>query len=53
MSALRCIECGPLAPTAARGWKAELADDPRDKAEPELAIDCPACHAREFGASRD
>jgi hypothetical protein len=29
---------------------AELADDPRDDEQPEVAIYCPRCHLREFGS---
>jgi hypothetical protein len=50
LRALRCVECGTVAPPGAHAWKAELADDPRDDEEPELAIYCPWCHLREFGS---
>jgi hypothetical protein len=47
---LRCVECATVSPPGAGAWKAELADDPRDDEEPELAIYCPRCHLREFGS---
>jgi hypothetical protein len=46
---LRCVECDTLAQHGACGWKAELADDPRDDKAPEIAIYCPDCYVREFG----
>jgi hypothetical protein len=50
LRALRCVECNTVAPLGAYAWKAELADDPRDDEEPELAIYCHRCHLREFGS---
>jgi hypothetical protein len=46
---LQCAECGKVAVAEAEGWKAEIADDPRDDDAPEVVILCPECWAREFG----
>jgi hypothetical protein len=40
---LVCVECGRQAPPDASGWKAELADDPRDDEPAEVAVYCPRC----------
>lgn len=49
---LRCQECRRIAETAAeaQGWRAYIGDDPRDDEPPEVAVYCPSCAAREFGA---
>jgi hypothetical protein len=45
-----CSECAMTAPASARGWKAEIGDDPRDDDAPEVVMFCPECWHREFGA---
>lgn len=46
---LRCIECGATSEDGA-GWKAELAVDLLDEADPdEVAVYCPECCEIEFG----
>lgn len=47
---LRCVDCGGES-LRGIGWRAYLADDPRDEDPPEVAILCPACAEREFGNS--
>jgi hypothetical protein len=48
MADLVCVECGALSDDG-RGWRAEIADDPRDDEPAEVALYCPACARREFG----
>jgi hypothetical protein len=43
-----CVECGQPAPPDAAGWRAEIADDPRDDDLPEVVTFCPECWVREF-----
>jgi hypothetical protein len=44
-----CAECAVEAPADARGWRAYVADDPRDDEPPDVATYCPECAEREFG----
>jgi phage FluMu protein Com len=46
---LRCVECGALSEDG-RGWRARLADDPRDDEQAEVAVYCPRCDELEFGS---
>lgn len=45
---LRCVECGDES-VRGMGWRAYVADDPRDDDAAEIAIYCPRCSEREFG----
>ena len=46
---LLCAECHVRSDEHARGWRALLADDPRDDEPEEVGVYCPACAEREFG----
>jgi hypothetical protein len=46
---VRCEECRQEARDGAAGWVAILVDVPDDPDEPEVAVFCPSCAAREFG----
>jgi hypothetical protein len=46
---LVCIECAAAAEGRASGWRALIADDPRDDESAEVAVYCPACAEGEFG----
>jgi hypothetical protein len=44
---LRCAESGQIPARDARGWKAELARDPRVDPGPDVVLFCPDCWSRE------
>jgi hypothetical protein len=46
-----CQECGCLSGLRWHGWRAYRADDPETGEPPVLTFYCPACAAREFGAT--
>jgi hypothetical protein len=43
---LWCVECDGWIVGHAPGWRAYLADDPRDDEAAEVAVYCPACGER-------
>jgi hypothetical protein len=45
---LRCVERGAES-AEGRGWRALVADDPRDNEAAKVAMWCPACADRELG----
>ena len=47
LPALVCVECSRQWLHASERWRLKVTDD----AQPETVPYCPACHAREFGAS--
>lgn len=49
---LKCELCGREADGDARGWRALLADDPRDDEPAVAVVFCPVCALIEFGAPR-
>jgi len=48
---MRCVEC-ECHTEDARGWRAYLVDDAEDEEAPSVALYCPECSEREFGALR-
>jgi hypothetical protein len=52
---MQCEECGKSADVEAHGWKAFVFRHPEaeEEAEPQVAVFCPECAAREFGEGEE